>query len=113
MCVSGDMLGAAETVKLPTDHVIVDAQPQVLDVINEGDVSFGVFVATRSSVRDVLVAARSLANRVLKLCVYTRPRRCEVGRGLMAYRRRPGIESVAREERLETKRHRREQSRRA
>lgn len=65
MCVCGDLLGAAETVKLPTDHVIVDAQPQVLDVINEGDVSFGVFVATRSSVRDVLVAARSLANRVL------------------------------------------------
>ena len=31
----------------------------MLDVINEGDVSFGVFVATRSSVR------RSLANRVL------------------------------------------------
>jgi len=75
MCVCGDMLGAAETVKLPTDHLIVDAQRQVLDVINEGDVSFGVFtvggpgprrfVANRSSVRDVLVAARSLANRVL------------------------------------------------
>jgi hypothetical protein len=37
MCVCGDLLGAAETVKLPTDHVIVDAQPQVLDVINEGE----------------------------------------------------------------------------
>ena len=109
MCVCGDMLGAAQTVKLPTDHV-VDAQPQVLDVINEGDVSFGVFVATRSSVREI---APEPGQSCSELCVYTRPRRCEVGRGLMAYRRRPGIESVAREERLETKRHRREQSRRA
>lgn len=57
--------GGAETVKPPTDHVIVDARRQVLKVINESDMSFGAVVASRSSVRDVLVAARSLANRVL------------------------------------------------
>jgi hypothetical protein len=57
MCGCGQLLGAAQTAKLPADHVIVDAQRQVLKVINEGDVSFGVFVASRSSVRDVLVAA--------------------------------------------------------
>lgn len=65
MCVCGHLLGAAQTVKLPADHVIVDAQQQVFDVINDGEISFGVFEGNRSSVRDVLAAARSLANRVL------------------------------------------------
>jgi hypothetical protein len=65
MCVCGRILGAAQTVKLPVGHVILDAQQQVLDVINGGDTSFGVFEGNRSCARDVLAAARSLANRVL------------------------------------------------
>jgi hypothetical protein len=53
---AGHMLGAAQTVKLPADHVIVDAQQQVFDVINNGDISFGVFEANRCSLHDVLAA---------------------------------------------------------
>jgi hypothetical protein len=51
------MPGAAQTVKLPADHVIVDARQQVFDVINDGEISFGVFAGNRNSVRDVLAAA--------------------------------------------------------
>jgi hypothetical protein len=57
MCVCGHMPGAAQTVKLSADHVIVDAQQQVFDVINDGEISFGVFEGNRNSVRDVLATA--------------------------------------------------------
>jgi hypothetical protein len=63
--VCGYRLGATQTAKLPTDHVIVEAQQQVFDVIINGDTSFGVFETNRRSVRVVLAAARSLTNRVL------------------------------------------------
>jgi hypothetical protein len=62
MCVCGHTLCATQTVKLPADHVIVDAQRQVFDVINNGATSFGVFEDHRSSIPDVSSAARSLAN---------------------------------------------------
>jgi hypothetical protein len=65
MCVCGRVLGADPTVKLPAGHVILDAQQQVLDVINDDNTSFGVFEGKRSCARDVLAAARSLASRVL------------------------------------------------
>ena len=51
VCICGCVLGAAQTVKLPAGHVILDAQQQVLDVINGGDVSFGVFKGNRSCAR--------------------------------------------------------------
>jgi hypothetical protein len=39
VCVCGRILSAAQTVKLPADHVIVDTQQQVFEVINDGDIS--------------------------------------------------------------------------
>jgi len=43
MCACGHTLCAADTLKLPADHVIVDAQRQVFHIINTGATSFGVF----------------------------------------------------------------------
>jgi hypothetical protein len=65
MCVCGHALCATQTVKLPADHVIVEAQQQVSDVINDVDTSFDVFEANRRGVREVLAAVRNLTNRVL------------------------------------------------
>jgi hypothetical protein len=47
LCVCGYRLGETQTVKLPADHVIVDAQQQVFDVVNHCDTSFGVFEGNR------------------------------------------------------------------
>lgn len=65
LCSCGASLATVQPVELPADHPITQAQRQVFDVINNGDTPFGVFEGNRSSVRDVLSAARSLANRVL------------------------------------------------
>jgi hypothetical protein len=47
------------------DHEIIDAQQQIFGIINEGNVTFGVFGDERHPAREVLAAVRSLANRVL------------------------------------------------
>lgn len=67
MCVCGHNLSADHTDKLPVDHVIIDAQQHVFDIINnnDDDVFFGVFRDSRSSVHTVLTAVRSLTNRLL------------------------------------------------
>jgi hypothetical protein len=65
MCVCGCSLETTQTLGLPTDSAVVEAQRQIFDVINEGHTSFGVFGSDGPSVRKVLAAGRSLANRVL------------------------------------------------
>jgi hypothetical protein len=65
LCACGESLGAVPTVKLRADHAIAQAQREVFDIIDDGATHFGVFAAHRNSRRDVLVAIRSLANRVL------------------------------------------------
>jgi hypothetical protein len=65
LCACGESLGAVPTAKLPADDAITQAQREVFDIIDNGATHFGVFAAHRNSVRDVLVAIRSLANRVL------------------------------------------------
>lgn len=65
LCTCGESLATVQPVELPADHPITHAQRQVFDVINNGATSFGVFEARSNSVRDVLDATRSMANRVL------------------------------------------------
>jgi hypothetical protein len=65
MCSCGCSLETTHTLRLPTDNVVLDAQRQIFDVIDEGNTSFGVFNSDGPSVRKVLAAVRSLANRVL------------------------------------------------
>jgi hypothetical protein len=65
MCACGYSLNAAQTATLPADHVVVAAQRQIFDIIEAGETNFGVFADNPISVREVLAAVRSLANRVL------------------------------------------------
>lgn len=68
-CPCGASLTATQNLQLPANHPIFEAQRQIFDVIDEGNVDFGVFSAQPVSVREVLAAVRSLANRVLNLCI--------------------------------------------
>lgn len=65
LCRCGRSLETATAPELPTNHAIVEAQQQILDVLTTDQASFGVFVDTPSYARGALDVVRSLANRVL------------------------------------------------
>jgi hypothetical protein len=64
-CRCGRSLDTATTLELPSDHAIVGAQRQIVDVHITDHASFGVFTDMPSYARGALDAVRSLANRVL------------------------------------------------
>jgi hypothetical protein len=65
LCACGESLATIQPVTLSANHPFTQAQRQMFDVINNGATLFGVFAHNHNSVRDVLAATRSVANRVL------------------------------------------------
>ena len=64
-CRCGRSLETATALELPSNHPIVEAQRQIVDVLTTDHASFGVFADTPSYARGALDVVRSLANRVL------------------------------------------------